>query len=410
MRKSIVIASLAIVALGCAAVIALPAYIQHRAIEEAAAHGISLTIDHTRLGFDGVHLEGVSATTVQIPNAKVHADEVTSTWDASSVVVDGGEVTIDGPVTLPNTSAPDNPIPASTAGPTTIHVQSAHISWTHVVGDTAVDLANVTGDFALAPHPGTTFDVSSNASLIYAARTIGPFSTQLSRDVNGDHARVAFDPANPNADTLSIDHAPTTGLERYEWTSDARPLSKLGIPLDLLGITVNGDPSVQLHVLDSVTRPANGAPRGNGTLSITTPAIQLPQVPDPAPGSIDLSWSGNPDQPMPVTGGRFSAGPFSGAITGSIMRPVGAVAVDLAVTSNAVPCSKFTASDPLGSLLGGTSFGAIAAMTGAKSNVTGDVKLTGSAQFDSRNPGARRVSLAPTTTCGLSISLGSGEK
>lgn len=410
MRKGVLIAGLGVVALGCAAFVAVPAYIQHRAIEEAASRGVVLTIDRTRIGTDGVHLEGVAATTVQIPNAKISANEVNATWDASSVVVIGAEVTIDGPITPPNVSAADKPTSVSSAGPSSIHVQSAHISWTHVAGDTSLDLANVNGDFSLVPRLGDAFTCSSDVSASYAQQKIGPFPSQFSRDTNGDHLRVAFDPTNPNAETLVVDRAPSTGLARYEWTSDARPLSKIGIPLDLLGVNVAGDPTVQIHFLDSLTRPTAGTPSANGTLAITTGPMTIPGLPAPAAGAVAFSWSGNPDESMPVSAGKFSVGPFTGPITGTIVRPVGAISVSLEAVSNSVPCSTFSSGDPLKNLLGSSAFGAMAALAGAQSNVTGDVKLSGSVQFDSRNPGSRHVSFAPVSTCGVSISLGTGGK
>jgi hypothetical protein len=250
----------------------------------------------------------------------------------------------------------------------------------------------------------------TNASLTWNGRKLGPFTTQLSRDTNGDHVRVAIDPADPAGDTFAVDHAAGRGLTRYEWVVNKRPLSKIGVPLDLLGFKVAGDPDIQLHVIDSVTRPQNGPAQGSGLVALSTGAIQLPSLQDPVTTSINLSWTGNPDGAMPLSDGRFAVGPFSGPITGTVTRPEGAIAVNLTVASNSVPCAQFATKDPVTSLLPGSPFGAMAAMTGMKSTVVGDIKIAGSVQFDSRNPAVRQLSVAPTNTCSLSISLGSGSK
>ncbi|MEO8878234.1 MAG: hypothetical protein ABI461_21755, partial [Polyangiaceae bacterium] len=202
MRKSIVIVGLGLVAVLGAGVIALPAYIQHRAIAEAAARGVTLAIEHTRLAFDGIHFEGIAATTVRVPNARIHADEVSATWDGAAVVATGGDVTIDGPITPPNESSEENPVPNAVGGPTSVHVQSAHISWTHCTGDATLDIKNVSGDFSLAPHIGDSFTWQGDTSVVWNSSTVGPLATQVTRDAKGDHARLSLDPANPAAETL----------------------------------------------------------------------------------------------------------------------------------------------------------------------------------------------------------------
>ena len=407
MRKAIVIISLSIVVLAGVAVIALPSYVQHRAIAEAAARGITLTIDHTRLGFDGIALEGVGATTARMPNAHIHVDEIDASWDSSPVIANGVEVTGDGPVTPPNAIAEDQPVPSTASGPTAVHVQSAHIAWTHFAGDATLDVKNLSGDFSLVPHVGDAFAWVGTVAVAWNGSTIGPLATQVARDEKGDHARISMDPADPASETFSIDHDAVS--TRYELVVVKRAVSKLGMPVGQLGIALAGDPVISLHVVDAVTRPAAGPATATGLLSFSSDAISLPQVPQPVSASVDMSWQGNPDQRMPVTGGKFRGGPFDGAITGSVSRPVTAVAVDLAFASNTVPCSQFAASDPA-TMLGGTSFGAFAAMAGVKSAVVGDVKIAGSAHFDSRNPASHQVSFTPTSTCGVSISLGSGAK
>ncbi|MEO8876845.1 MAG: hypothetical protein ABI461_14725, partial [Polyangiaceae bacterium] len=337
----------------------------------------------------------------------IHADEVSATWDGAAVVATGGDVTIDGPITPPNESAEENPVPSVVGGPTSVHVQSAHISWTHCAGDASLDIKNVSGDFSLAPHIGDSFTWQGDTSVVWNNSTVGPLATQVTRDAKGDHARLSLDPANPAAETLGIDRDATSA--RYEWIIQKRAVSKIGVPPAMLGFAPAGDPLVSLHVVDSVSRPTSGAPTASGLLSLSSDAVTLPQVPDPVSASVDISWQGDPDSTMPVSGGKFTAGPFVGTITGTISRPAFGAAVDLAFSSNTVPCSKFASADPA-TMLGGPSFGALAAMAGVKSAVVGDVKIAGNVRFDSRNPAIHEVSFAPSTTCGVSISLGSGSK
>lgn len=424
MRKPILVAGLAVVALGAAAVVAAPAYVRHRVVEEAAARGIVLDVHDTRLGLDGIHLQGITATTARVPNARLRADDVFASWDASQVNVTNAELAIDGPITPPTgAAAEEQPVPAD--GPTKLHLESSRVSWTHVAGDVATSTDNVTGDFALAPHLGDTFDVQGAVSLtIGNGVTLGPFQGRLSRDLAGEHARLALDPSDANANVLAFDHDGAT--DKTEWTVAKRPSSKLGIPLALLGIPdLNGDPVLDLHLVDVVTRPATGASTASGSLSFASDAITLPAQKDPSPASFSLTWKGDPDAKMPVDGGTFKAGPFTGTITGTVSRPLGAAAVDLAVASNSLPCSQFVKGDlqtvvtqsiqglPLGGLMSGlggkSSFDllkGLGAGSGVESGILGNVKIAGNLSFDSRNPKAAVLTVAPVNDCHLEIHAG----
>jgi hypothetical protein len=403
---------LGVVGAGIAAFVGASEYIEHRVIDEAAARGVTLSIGHTRWLSDGIHFESVVATTVQIPNARITIRDLAVNWSFSQVVVNGGEVAIDGPVTPPNPVAKDNPVPP-TSGPSSVHVQSAHILWTHAFGDASVDFANVNGDIPLGPTFRETFTWTTDISVSYAGRSMGPFSAEFSH-LNGEETLQLFaDPADHASENLTVSNVGIPGPRTYELTVNERPLSKIGIPLDLFGINVAGDPKIHLHIVDHIERPPSASRlQGNGLFDLVTDPIAIPGLPAPAPITIDVAWSGNPDQAVPIHDSSLQVDPFHGPITGTISRPEGSIVLDLSFASQAVPCSKFAAAqNPLGSLLGGSPLAAaVASMTGAQGTVTGDVKLAGSVQFDSRNPGARKATFAPVTTCGLSISLGSGGK
>ena len=414
MRKSILIGGVLVIALVGAAAVAAPAYVQHRVVEEAAARGVTLVVHDTRLGLDGIRLDTVIATTARVPNARLRANEIFASWDASDVRMSGGELTLDGPITPPaGAAAEENPVPA--AGPTSIHVDSTHIVWTHILGAANVDIAGVSGIFALAPNLGDTFDVQGNTTVAAAGVTMGPFQSRISRDLAGAHARVALDPADTMANVLSLDKNGET--LRTEWVVQKRATSKLGIPLAALGIQLASDPIVDLHIVDSVTRPANGAATANGSFSFATDSITLPQQKSPMAASISLSWNGNADAKMPIDAGKFQVGPFDGTVTGTITRPIAGFAVDLAVTSNLVPCDKFVAGDVtslvngaigggLGGALGGTVADMLANAGGVQTKVLGNVKIAGNIRFDSQNPGARELSVVPQNDCHVQISAG----
>ena len=414
MRKSILIGAVAILALVGAAFVAAPAYVQHRVVEEATAHGVNLTVHDTRLGLDGIRLDTIVATTARVPNARLRANEIFASWDASDVRLSGGELTLDGPVTPPTGAAvEENPVPA--AGPTSIHVDSTRIVWTHVAGNASVDIGDVSGTFGLAPHLGDSFDVQGNATLAAAGVTMGPFQARISRDLAGEHARVALDPADTMANVFSLDKNGDT--LRTEWVVQKRATSKLGVPLAALGIQLASDPVVDLHIVDSVTRPATGSATATGSFSFATDAITLPQQKDPMAVSISLSWKGNADAKMPIDAGKFQAGPFNGTVTGTITRPIAGFAVDLAVLSNTVPCDKFVSGDVtslvngamgggLGGALGGSVADILANAGGVQTKVLGTVKIAGNIRFDSQNPGARELSVAPQNDCKVQISAG----
>lgn len=413
MRKSLVIGVLAVVVVagGAAAVVCAPAYVQRRAIGEAAERGITLSIDHTRLSTSGIQFEGVGATSARTPNAKVTNAEIDASWDGTKVTMNGGEVTLDG-VIAPAAVAPlDKPVP--TDAPGTVHVQNTHVVWSRFAGDAQIEIANLVGDVSLAPHLGDSYDLQGMASLKSGPIAVGPFLTHVSRDLGGEHFRTQLDPTDPNANVFSFDRGGDT--TRFEWTVKARRPSQLNLPLDAVGIgAVPADPVLDLHVVDSVTRPASGVGVASGLVSLATQPIAVPQLPAPVAVTVELSWKGDPASDMPISGGKAKADPFEGTITGTIRRPVHGVAVDLALTTTPVPCSQF-ASDPLaiakqvagGGDLGNALLGALASSGAMKPAVTGSVTVSGRLVFDSENPAASKLSFSPSNSCGMSLSFGS---
>ncbi|MGH7327183.1 MAG: hypothetical protein ACREJX_02420, partial [Polyangiaceae bacterium] len=218
-------------------------------------------------------------------------------------------------------------------------------------------------------------------------------------------------PADTMANVFSLDKNGDT--LRTEWVVQKRATSKLGIPLAAFGIRLASDPVVDLHVVDSVTRPANGAATASGSFSFASDAIMLPQQKDPMPASVSLSWKGNADAKMPVDGGSFHAGLFDGTVTGTVSRPRAGFAVDLAILSNTVSCDKFASGDIgtlVNGLVGGSFGGSVAGMLanagGVQSKMLGNVKIVGNIRFDSQNPAAREMSVTPQNDCHVSISMG----
>jgi hypothetical protein len=413
MRKAIIIPIGAVVALGAAYVGGL-AYVKHRAVEEASNHGVTLGIGRVRFALDGIHLEDIDATSVQLTSTKVHADEIVASWNAEDVSAIGVDVSADGHITPP-TAPTDNMIADGNRGPSVIHVQNAHMSWTHAFGDANVELTSLSGDFPLDPTLRNA-DVTwtTDVTVTYNGRKFGPFSAEFKHGHEED-VTVNLDPKAHDGAVLRIGNLASTP-RIVDFTIAGRPLSEIGIPTSAFGFQIASDPKITLHLNDAVDRSPGGAPHATGSVDFSTDPIALPGLPQPGAIALSMNWSGNPDQPMPlsadpkVAGSSLRIGPFKGPVTGTVTRPDGAVVLDLAFVSQPVPCSQFSSGDPLQNMLGGSAFGSIAALAGAQSQVTGDVKLTGSVQFDSRNAGAPKISLSPVTTCGVSISLGSGGK
>ncbi|HEX7663568.1 MAG TPA: hypothetical protein VF407_03615, partial [Polyangiaceae bacterium] len=304
----------------------------------------------------------------------------------------------------------DQPVPSN--APAVIHVQNAHFVWSHFGGDTQIEVANLVGDFGLAPAPGSTFDVQGMGSVKNGVVAAGPFLTHVSRDLGGEHFRAQIDPTDPNANLFSFDRSGDT--TRFEWSVKQRRPSQLNLPLAAAGIgSVPGDPVFDLHIVDSVTRPASGVGAAAGMVSLQTQAITLPQLQGPVTVGASFSWKGDPASDMPVSDGKANAGPFQATITGTVRRPVHGAAVDLTVTSNAVPCSQFV-SDPValakqfagGSGVGDALVGVLSSSGAMKTAVTGNVTVTGQIAFDSENPAASKLSFAPSNTCGMSLSFG----
>jgi hypothetical protein len=414
MRKAILIPVGIALTLGAAYFCGL-AYVKHRAIQEAANHGVTLGIERVRFGVDGIHLENVTATSVQLASTTVHIDEIAASYDAENVSANGVEAKADGPIKPANGSS-DQPLTDGQGGPNVIHVRAAHFVWTHVFGDASLELTNANGDLPLAQGPRGPLDVTwtTDVTATFQNKKFGPFSAEF--ELGQERTLTVFlDPSDHDDAFVRVSHFGDANLH-YEAHITSRPLSKIGIPTSALGVQVAGDPNISLRLNDEVDRARASGPYASGSIDFRTDPIALPGLKQPGAIALSMNWSGNPDQPMPlnadpkITGSSLSVGPFKGPVTGTISRPDGAVVLDLAFVSQPVPCSQFSSGNALLDLIGSEPVGGLTSLMGAKAQVTGDVKLSGSVQFDSRNPASRHVSFTPVTTCGFSISLGTDGK
>jgi hypothetical protein len=393
----------------------LPWYVRRQCIEEAAAHGITLSIDSAEMSGDGFRLLGVRATAADVPGAYAQAPEIrvqTSGLRPQTMTIRGGEVGVEG--SWGNVAggvakwraSPDGG-QAGAWAPVTLVLDESRIVWQGLIGEAAkVEANDLHVQVAWNGRAAEVHARSDRVLVGVPGGRLGPWRVDLDRvpagvpsRAGGSRLRIALDPGVPDSSTVLVlgDDDRTTSVDVSVPRS---PLARLGIPPQVVGLRGK---DLQAEVVAHYREGALGPSRADASTKGGLYGIEAPGIPRP----LDVSWeaaaSGSPDAGLDLRNARLAVGPLVGAMNGTLKAYGDGFRVDLAWSAGPVPCKAFDT--PLGS---GTPFDIafqlrkLAEATGL-TRIDGAVTARASLTFDSRDLGSTRVDFAPDAKCQVAI-------
>jgi hypothetical protein len=401
----VVAAVVAIVALGAVAVVfVLPWYVRRACVESAASHGIALAIDDVRVDASGFRLVGVSAHADAIPGVLARAATVhveTSGLTPRKLTALGAELTLEGRwSTVADAFAKWRASPVGGEGgawaPATLVVEGAHVAWTAPVSDDAhIDATHVHMELSWGGGDVEMHARSDGVNVAFSGGALGPWRVDIDRTPGSSRVRIALDPGVPDSCTVLVvaDQDRTTQVDVIVPRS---PLARLGVPPRLIGLR-----GKDLQAEATIHYDALGASRSRTTAKGAVYGIESAGLPRPLDVSFEGEASGDPAAGLDVKRARLAAGPLVGALTGTVKTFDDGFRVDLGWSAGPVPCAAFDA--PLAE---GQPFDIayqlrkLAEATGL-TQLTGDVRATGTLALDSRDLGGTALTFSPQTTCSL---------
>ena len=383
----------------------LPWYVRTQCIQQAAAHGIALSVDDVDIDSTGFRLLDVKATSAALPGASVEAPEVeveTSGWQAQRLTVRRATLSLQG--RWSDVSSAFAKWRASSTGgaggtwaPVALVFDESRVVWQGLFAENARVEASNTHLEVDWRASGTEVHTRSDAfTLAIPGGGLGPWRVDVDRTPAMSRLRVALDPAVPDACTVLVvgdaDH--TTSVDV---TVPRSPPARLGLSPRLLGLD-----GTSLQVEASLHYAALGTRRADVTGKGGLYGIQA-KLPKPLDVTWDVSASGDPTAGLDMKKSHLTAGPLTGAMTGALKAFDEGFRLDLAWTGGPVPCAAFETPAPEGSPFDvALQLRKLAEGTGVV-RVEGSVKGHGTLAFDSRDLGAARVQFAPEVGCSVSL-------
>jgi hypothetical protein len=385
--------------------VVLPSLVRRRCVAAAASRGLVLSVGGVRLGFEhfalldvevsSAELAGMSAKGAELDvtlSGLVPAAATATRWD---IALDGRDVAD----TLTTWRA------AHVAGGdgVTIHMDDAHVTWTHAFGAAArVDALGLVAD--ISADGASSHAVTPHVVVATPRGDLGPWRTTLDRAAETVTIRVAFDPASPSGAHLDVVTARDV-VESLELSIPRSTFPKLGIPARSLGLPV-GD-ATQMAVTASMRRGEKTEVSVDAALF----ALKVASVPRPLDATLKLSATAPGDGVSDVDrDSSASIGPLRGAVTGTLTSLDGGARLELKWTGGPVPCAALGAIESPPSPPGSTptlgdlanELGKLAQATGI-AKVSGEIGMHAALVVDARNLSATELSFTPTSTCEVAL-------
>jgi hypothetical protein len=392
-----------------AIVYVLPWYVRGRCMDEAQTHAVTLVIDQVKVDVgSGFRLLGVTATTADVPGARLAAPEVdveTKWLKPSKVIAKGIELTLAG-----RWSTVAAALDAWLSGSRGLHgpgwtsvapliTDGSRIVWVGPVGENArVEAAGVHADISWPDSGGAVLHASSdNVRVTVPSGVLGPWRLDVDRGSASTRVCVGLDPGVPNSCTVLV-------VGNAEATTDVQvalprsPIARLGIPARLLGVAGH-----DLQIDANIHYAALGAARADVTAKGGLHGIESRGIPRPFDVAWDATAGGDPRSGIDVKQARLAVGPLVGNVRGMLKRFDDGFRVDLAWKAAAVPCAAFEAplspSQPFDIAY---ELRKLAQSTGM-AKVSGSVSAEGMFAFDSRDLGATSVTFSPEVKCQVTM-------
>jgi hypothetical protein len=379
----------------------LPWYVRRQCIDEAAAHGIDLSVDEAKIDAEGFRFIGVQATLAGIPGAHAQAPQVdveTSALRPRKMTVRGAVLVLDG-----RWNAVDSQVAkwrASPSGgqggdwaPASLIVDDARIVWRAPIGDNVrIEASGLHAEVVWREHV-ELHARSDRVVAVVPGETLGPWRVDIDRVPGSSRVRIALDPGVPEACTVLIvgDGERTASVDIVVPRS---PLGHLGVPAHLFAS--NGP---ELQVATTLHYVALGPARADASAQGGAYGLEVLGLPRP----IDVAWeaavTGDATAGIDIKRARLAVGPLVGPVTGTLRAFEDGFRVDLAWAAGPVPCAALVTPLGLGQPFDiGYLLRKLVAAPGT-SILEGDVSATAMLSFDSRDLGATKLDFTPEIQC-----------
>jgi hypothetical protein len=395
-------------ALSLLSMLLAPGCIRQSAIRKAAEHGITMTVESARVGAGSFVLVGVTLKSAEMPALTMRAAEVEvemAKLEPARVMARNGEITASGSVGSILASiaswhaAHALHATAGTAPPGTWGFESMRLAWTDPVGGAqradALELR-----MEATPRAGELHVQSPHLIVQTARGTLGPWRFNYDHEAKSTRVRVGFDPQLGDGPSVVVisDEARVTQVELNVARS---PLSALGMPAAVLGLSGATDATP----VEATARYAWKSPgRAEARATLVIVGLRVTRA-TPLDAKVELEGAGDPAAGIPIKHGEIALGPLKGQVTGSL-RAEGGARLDVAFTTNTIPCSAFLLAPPSS---GGNANGAKLVEIGEQikqlahalglAKVTGEYHADGSFVLDAADPSKSTASLRAQSTC-----------
>jgi hypothetical protein len=415
-RRAVVVVCVLLAAGAGAATFALPGYVRQTCIDQAAAHGIALTVEGVSLRRSGFALTGVRATSPEIPGLSAEAPEVdieTLDFHPEKLTATGMQIALDGrwddvSAAFERWRASDQGGQGGAWAPASLVVDGSRIVWRGPIGENArVEAAGAHLDVTWKDRVPTLRATSSNVTIAVPGGTLGPWRFDIDREPGASRARIALDPAVPEACTVLI-VTDQTSVTAVDVAIPRSPVARLGLTPALLGLHGNIQFEAAAHYTPFGPHTNASATARGGLYGVTV---------ESAPRPLDVSWdlkaTGNPattqESPrgaeLDVKDARIAVGPLVGAARGTLKVFEDGFRVDLGWSAGPVPCAAFdTALAPGQPFDIAYQIRKLAESTGL-TRLHGDVSANALLAFDSRDLGTSSLSFTPKANCDVALGL-----
>lgn len=383
----------------------LPRYVRAQCVEQARAHGITLTLDDVTVEPSRFRLTNVVMTAVDLPGARLSAPEVeveTSWLQPKKVSAKGMEIDLQGrwgslTRAFDEWGASDHGFKGSTwAALAPIITDGSRVVWKDPIGEGArVEASGLHADVSWRPGGTVLHANSDNVLTVLPGGTLGPWRVDVDRAPGSARTCVALDPGIVGTCTVLVvgDDEATTAVDV---TLPRSPASRLGIPLPMIGAQ-----GKDLQVEATVHYATQGPARADLTVKGAVHGIEAHAL----PRALDVTWEGamggDATQGVDVKQARLAIGPLVGAVRGTFKRYDDGFRVDLGWNAGPVPCAAFDAPlAPDQPFDIGYQLRQLAESAGL-TKLTGDVKAAATLTFDSRDLGSTVLRFTPEATCSL---------
>ncbi|MGH7269897.1 MAG: hypothetical protein ACREJ3_05650, partial [Polyangiaceae bacterium] len=394
----------AVVLLAAAAWVAAPWLLRRQCIEDAALHGIALTVDSVTVHLGGFALLDVQATAGELRGVHFAAPEVdvlVSALRPQKLNVTGAEVTVDGTFSAARAAfarwrASESGGEGGAWAPASLVVDGSRIVWKGLAGPGPVQAAGVHVEVSWQGAGPTIHASSDLVTVTVPSGSLGPWRVDCDRAPGSLRLRVALDPGVPDSSSILV-LGDDAGVVSVDAVIHRSPITRLGIPPKVLGL------SGKALQVEANVHYATLGPRAAARASGGIYGAQVVGVPWP----MDVVWKGaaigDSGASLDVKQARLAVGPLGGSVRGTLRPYEDGFRLDLGWDAGPVPCASFDAPPPEGQELDmGYQLRKLAEGIGI-AKVSGNVSAHATLAFDSRDLTTAAVSFTHEASCKVAL-------